>query len=115
MQGCIDITATQVSQNGNGSSPLGPMAGAWDGYIEMEPADAMRAKALVGHIHAQAEDYARAAIDIGKRLTDLRALLPHGQFMACVKAEFGWHRSWEARLIQVAERFSNADSSLHLP
>ena len=115
MQGCIDITATQVSQNGHGSSPLGPMAGAWDGYIEMEPADAMRAKALVGHIHAQAEDYARAAIDIGKRLTDLRALLPHGQFMACVKAEFGWHRSWAARLIQVAERFSNADSSLHLP
>ena len=115
MQSCIDITATQVSQNGHGSSPLGPMAGAWDGYIEMEPAGAMRAKALVGHIHAQTESCARAAIDIGKRLTDLKDLLPHGQFTACVKAEFGWTAQWAGQLMRVAEHFSNRKSTFNLP
>jgi hypothetical protein len=115
MQSCIDITATQVSQNGHGSSPLGPMAGAWDGYIEMEPAGAMRAKALVGHIHAQTESCARAAIDIGKRLTDLKDLLPHGQFMACVKAEFGWSQQWAHQLMAISGRFSNHNSSSDLP
>lgn len=115
MQSCIDITATQVSQNGHGSSPLGPMAGAWDGYMEMDPAGAMRAKALVGHIHAQTESCARGAIDIGKRLADLKDLLPHGQFMACVKAEFGWSQSWCTRHMQVADRFGNCDSSYDLP
>lgn len=115
MQGCIDITATQVSQNGHGSSPLGPMAGAWDGYLEMEPSKAMRAKALVGHMHAQTESCARAAIDIGKRLTDLKDLLPYGQFMSCIKAEFGWSQSWCTRHMQVAERFGNCDPSHTLP
>ncbi len=42
-------------------------------------------------------------------------LLPHGQFMACVKAEFGWSQPWASQLMQIAERFSNANSSLHLP
>jgi hypothetical protein len=115
MQGCIDITATQVKESAHGSSPLGPMAGAWDGYMEMDPAEAMRAKALVGHIHAQAENCARAAIDIGKRLADLKELLPHGQFMACVKAEFGWSQPWAFQLMKVAERFSNHKSTYDLP
>jgi hypothetical protein len=115
MQGCIDITATQVKESAHGSTPLGPMAGAWDGYIEMAPAESMRAKALVGHIHAQAENCARAAIEIGKRLADLKGLLPHGQFMACVKAEFGWSDRWAQQLMQVAERFSNTNSSSVLP
>ena len=115
MQGCIDITATQVKESAHGSSPLGPMAGAWDGYMEMDPVEAMRAKALVGHIHAQAENCARAAIDIGKRLADLKELLPHGQFMACVKAEFGWGPSWACQLMQVAERFSDLQSTGTLP
>ena len=115
MQGCIDITATQVKESAHGSSPLGPMAGAWDGYMEMDPVEAMRAKALVGHIHAQAENCARAAIDIGKRLADLKELLPHGQFMACVKAEFGWSQPWAFQLMKVAERFSNHKSTYDLP
>ncbi len=42
-------------------------------------------------------------------------LLPHGQFMACVKAEFGWSQPWASQLMQIAERFSNAQSTAHLP
>ena len=35
--------------------------------------------------------------------------------MACVKAEFGWSDRWAQQLMQVADRFSNANSSSVLP
>ena len=35
--------------------------------------------------------------------------------MACVKAEFGWSQRWAHSLMQVAERFSNQNSSSDLP
>lgn len=114
MQGHIDVVAMPADEP-RSMGPLGPMAGAWDGYSDLAPEAAMRAKALVGHIHAQAENCARAAIDIGLRLITLKELLPHGQFMACVKAEFGWGYSWTNQLMLVADRFSNYHSSGNLP
>jgi hypothetical protein len=114
MQGHIDVVAVPVTDPRSIGS-LGPMAGAWDGYADLSPEVAMRAKALVGHIHAQAENCARAAIDIGLRLITLKELLPHGQFGPCVKDEFGWSQRWAQQLIQVAERFANTNSSSHLP
>lgn len=114
MQGHIDVVAMPASEP-RSMGPLGPMAGAWDGYADLAPDAAMRAKALVGHIHAQAENCARAAIDIGLRLITLKDLLPHGQFMACVKAEFGWETRWCQQLMQVGRRFGNAQSTAHLP
>jgi hypothetical protein len=114
MQGHIDVVA-MPAQDLRPMSPLGPMAGAWEGYANLAPDAAMRAKALVGHIHAQAENCARAAIDIGLRLISLKEMLPHGQFTACVKAEFGWGYSWTNQLMMVADRFSNYQSSGDLP
>jgi len=114
MQGHIDVVA-MPAQDLRPMSPLGPMAGAWEGYADLAPDAAMRAKALVGHIHAQAENCARAAIDIGLRLISLKEMLPHGQFTACVKAEFGWGHSWTNQLMLVADRFSNYHSSGDLP
>ena len=35
--------------------------------------------------------------------------------MACVKSEFGWSDRWAQQLMQVADRFSNANSSSVLP
>jgi hypothetical protein len=114
MQGTIDVVA-MPAEDPKPMGSLGPMAGAWDGYADLAPDAAMRAKALVGHIHAQAETCARAAIDIGLRLITLKELLPHGQFIACVKAEFGWTGQWAGQLMQVADRFSNRNSSFNLP
>ena len=45
----------------------------------------------------------------------MKELLPHGQFLACVKAEFGWRASWAQQLMQIADRFANTHSSGHLP
>jgi hypothetical protein len=114
MQGTIDVVA-MPAEDSKPMGSLGPMAGAWGGYSDLAPESAMRAKALVGHIHAQAENCARAAIDIGMRLITLKELLPHGQFMTCVQAEFGWTAAWSAQLMHVAQRFSNLNSSLNLP
>lgn len=63
----------------------------------------------------QAENCARAAIDIGLRLITLKELLPHGQFMACVKAEFQWDPSWCTQLMHIARRFGNRESTHDLP
>ena len=114
MQGTIDVVA-MPAEDFMPMGSLGPMAGAWGGYADLAPESSMRAKALVGHIHAQAENCARAAIEIGLRLISLKEMLPHGQFTACVKAEFGWGHSWTNQLMLVADRFSNYHSSGDLP
>jgi hypothetical protein len=54
-------------------------------------------------------------VAIGQTLIDMKEMLPHGQFMACVKAEFGWSHSWTANLMDVAEHFANFHSSGNLP
>jgi len=54
-------------------------------------------------------------IAVGQTLLEMKEMLPHGQFMDCVAAEFGWDRSWASQLMQIAEHFVNVDSSHHLP
>ena len=94
---------------------LGPMAGAWDGYEHLEESISRTVQGKVGYIHGLSAEAGRQIITIGQTLLDMKALLPHGQFMACVKAEFGWSAAWAGRLMHVAERFSNLNSSLNLP
>jgi len=94
---------------------LGPMAGAWDGYEHLEESISRTVQGKVGYIHGLSAEAGRQIITIGQTLLDMKALLPHGQFMACVKAEFGWSRVWASQLMQVGERFSNVQSTEHLP
>lgn len=116
----IDVQSKVV----NGVSPeakafareiLGPMPGAWDGYMQLDDGIQKKVWGKVGHIHAISAEAGRQIIEIGQTLIDMKALLPHGQFMDCVKAEFGWSREWANQLMQVGERFSNVNSSGHLP
>jgi len=69
----------------------------------------------VGYIHGLSAEAGRQIITIGQTLLEIKELVPHGQFMACVKAEFGWSQPWASQLMQVAERFSNHNSAYDLP
>jgi len=116
----IDVQSQVV----NGVSPevkafaaeiLGPMPGAWDGYMQLDNGIQKKVWSKVGHIHALSAEAGRQIIEIGQTLLEIKELVPHGQFMACVKAEFGWNHQWAGQLMQVAERFSNVQSTVHLP
>ena len=94
---------------------LGPMAGAWDGYMQLDESISITVQGKVGYIHGLSAEAGRQIITIGQTLLEIKELVPHGQFMDCVKAEFGWGREWAQQLMQVGERFSNANSSSYLP
>lgn len=94
---------------------LGPMPGHWDGYQTLDENTSQELYGKVGYIHGLSAEAGRQIITIGQTLLEMKELLPHGQFMACVKAEFGWSDRWAQQLMQVAERFSNTNSSSLLP
>jgi len=94
---------------------LGPMPGAWDGYMQLDDGIQKKVWGKVGHIHAISAEAGRQIIEIGQTLLEIKELVPHGQFMACVKAEFGWSQPWASQLMQIAERFSNGTPGFDLP
>ena len=95
---------------------LGPKPGKWDGYDDIADDEIRRdVWGKVGYIHGMSAEAGRSIVAVGQTLCEMKALLPHGQFMACVKAEFGWSQPWASQLMQVAERFSNHNSSFDLP
>lgn len=94
---------------------LGPMPGNWDGYDHLDEGTSKELYGKVGYIHALSAEAGRQIIEVGKTLLEMKELLPHGQFMSCVKAEFGWTAAWAGQLMHVAEHFSNLNSSLNLP
>jgi len=94
---------------------LGPMPGNWDGYDQLSDGIQKEIWSKVGYIHGLSAEAGRQIIAVGQTLLEMKEMLPHGQFMACVKAEFGWDRSWASQLMQIAEHFVNVDPSHHLP
>lgn len=94
---------------------LGPMAGAWDGYEHLEESISRTVQGKVGYIHGLSAEAGRQIITIGQTLLEIKQLVPHGQFMDCIKAEFEWNRTWVNQLMQVAERFAHYHSSGNLP
>jgi hypothetical protein len=94
---------------------LGPMPGKWNGYDQLATDLQKEVWGKVGYIHAISAEAGRNIVTIGQALCDMKEMLPHGQFMDCVKAEFGWNRAWAGQLMDVAKRFSNVHSSIHLP
>lgn len=94
---------------------LGPMPGKWDGYDQLDDGIHKEVWSKVGHIHGLSAEAGRKIIEAGKTLLEIKEMLPHGQFMACVKAEFGWGQPWASQLMQVADRFSNHQSTDDLP
>ena len=94
---------------------LGPMPGKWDGYDQLDDGIQKEVWSKVGYIHGLSAEAGRQIVEVGKTLLEVKEMLPHGQFVSCVKAEFGWSDRWAQQLMQVAERFSNTNSSSILP
>lgn len=113
---CANSSAIRAEHLAWAEERLGPKPGKWDGY-EAITDDNTRLDlwSKVGYINGLSAEAGRNVVAIGQTLRDMKEMLPHGQFMDCVKAEFGWSRQWAAHLMNVAERFSNVNPSLHLP
>ena len=94
---------------------LGPMPGQWDGYNHLDESTSQELYGKVGYIHGLSAEAGRQIIEIGQTLLEIKQLVPHGQFMDCIKAEFEWNRTWVNQLMQVAERFANYHSGGNLP
>jgi len=111
----ISVEGISMEAKAFAAETLGPMPGQWDGYGQLENGTQKELWSKVGYIHGLSAEAGRNIIAVGQALLDMKALLPHGQFMDCVKAEFGWSRVWASQLMQVGERFSNVQSTEHLP
>jgi hypothetical protein len=94
---------------------LGPMPGQWNGYDDLDETIQRAVWSKVGHVHALSAEAGRNIVAVGQTLIEMKELLPHGQFMDCVSAEFGWTQRWSNQLMGVAERFSNWKSTSTLP
>ncbi len=94
---------------------LGPMAGAWDGYMQLDESISKTVQGKVGYIHGLSAEAGRQIITIGQTLLEIKELVPHGQFMDCVKAEFGWGATWTEQLMRIAGHFAHSHSSVNLP
>lgn len=112
----VDVTAVDSWKENFVEERLGPKP-RWEGYGEIEDQSISRlVYSKVGFIHAQSAEVGRGVIAIGQALLEIKEnLTKHGQFMACVKAEFGWSQPWAYQLMQIAKRFSNHNSSYELP
>jgi hypothetical protein len=62
-------------------------------------------------IHGLTKTAAKAVIEIGKRLIAIKTKLEHGQFLPCIKAEFGWSDRMAQRFMAVAEAFKSDNLS----
>ena len=112
----IDVSPISTEAKTFAEEQLGPMPGKWDGYDDIADDETRREVwSKVGYLHGLSAEAGRTIITIGETLLAIKEMLPQGQFMACVKAEFGWSPRWAQQLMQVAERFTNANSSSHLP
>ena len=94
---------------------LGPMPGKWNGYDQLDDGIQKEVWSKVGYIHGLSAEAGRQIVEVGKTLLEVKEMLPHGQFMSCVKAEFGWSDRWARSLMQVADRFANRMLTSDLP
>ena len=111
----IDVSPITIDAQAFAEERLGPMPGKWDGYDQLDESISQELYGKVGYIHGLSAEAGRQIVAIGQTLLEMKEMLSHGQFMACVKAEFGWSQPWAFQLMQVAERFSNHNSSYDLP
>lgn len=110
----VAVAGVSLQATAFAAEQLGPMP-SWDGYNQLDEDTSKELYGKVGHIHGLSAEAGRQIIEVGKTLLEIKEMLPHGQFMACVKAEFEWSQSWANDLMAVGKRFLNLGTSLNLP
>ncbi len=77
-------------------------------YAALEPETRVFVQERAERIHGLARSPARAIVQIGQDLTEVKARLGHGKFLEWIKKEFGWKRS-------SAENFMLVHENVKLP
>ena len=57
---------------------------------------------------------AQNIIEVGKRLTQAKEMVPHGEWLSWLEKNFQLSRKMAAKFMQCAERFPNVSTSRHL-
>lgn len=74
-------------------------------YGSLEPSVAAIAQATAFEIHNASRKCAETIMEIGKRLTGIKEILPHGSWLPWIEAEFGWSVDTAHNFIRVYETF----------
>jgi hypothetical protein len=74
-------------------------------YDLLEPKVAEQARSSAERTRAKVKKTVEDIIDVGNDLLAVKEALPHGQFLPCLKAEFGWSERTVQNFMSVAERF----------
>jgi hypothetical protein len=80
-------------------------------YSELDPAVASMVQSATVDIQAKMRRAAQDIVDIGARLLEVKAALPHGHFGEWLRAEFQWDERQARRFMNVAERFKTDNLS----
>jgi modification methylase len=80
-------------------------------YSELDTETSSVVQQRTDEIRALMRRTAADIIAIGRKLSEVKARLGHGQFLAWLEAEFGWHRGTANRFMHVADAFSAVEMS----
>lgn len=83
-------------------------------YSAMNEDHRKPARAAAVEINAHVGRMKESALTIGKRLSTVKDLLPHGQFLAWVEAEFPFSEQTARNFMNVYQRFENRPDALDL-
>jgi hypothetical protein len=77
-------------------------------YDLLEAKIAEQARSTAERIRGRLRKTLEDLIEVGSDLLEVKEALPHGQFGAWLKAEFGWSERMAQNFMSVAERFKSA-------
>jgi hypothetical protein len=77
-------------------------------YSPLESQVAEKARSTAERIRERLKKTLEDLIGVGSDLLEIKKELPHGQFGAWLKAEFGWSERTAQNFMSVAERFKSA-------
>ncbi len=77
-------------------------------YTPLDTKIAEKARSTAERIRERLKKTLEDLIEGGSDLLEVKEALPHGQFVAWLKAEFGWSERMAQNFMSVAERFKSA-------
>jgi hypothetical protein len=86
-------------------------------YGSLKPTHAEKLRTAAMTIKEKIDSSLRGLIEAGQGLLAVKKMLPHGQFLPWIEAEFGWTDRTARRLMEVADQFgskSDIMSDLHI-
>lgn len=76
-------------------------------YDSLDAPTGLLVKQSADKIHARMDAARQDLIEVGRELIAVSNLLPHGEFLKWIDAEFAWHKTTAYDFMSVAERFGD--------